>query len=162
MSIAKELVELENLLRSGTLSRDEFETAKRLVLSGKSATESDSLMQIKNQNDVAQLNREWSFERQNYMVSNRRGPSYIPTKGSSVVGGIVIVLFGCFWTAMAVSITAFAPFPIFPLAYLFPAFGVLFVILGAASAICSYTKAERYSEAEAAYRQRRQELINKQ
>ena len=162
MSIAKELVELETLLRNGTLSHEEFETAKRLVLSGKSIASTDPLEEIKNQNEIAQLDRQWSLEREKYMDSNRRGQVYVPSKAGSAVGGIVAVLFGLFWTAGAASMTSFAPSPIFPFVMLFPAFGVLFIILGAAGAISSFTKAERYSEAEADYQRRRQDLIDKQ
>ncbi len=158
MSISNELADLENLFRNGTLSLEELETAKRLVLSGNSAGATDQLEEIKNQNEIAQLDRQWSLEREKYMIRNRRGFQYIPTKGSSVVGGMVIVIFGVFWTVVAASITAYAPFPI---AKFFPVFGILFIVLGAASAIRSYSKADQYTEAEAIYLRRRQDLLDK-
>ena len=159
MSIAKELVELETLLRNGTLSRVEFETAKRLVLSGKASGSLDPLEEIKIQNEIAQLDRQWTLERESYMVFNHEGPRYIPSKGGSVAGGIAVVLFGTFWTAMATYLTSFAPFSF---AMLFPAFGILFIVVGAASTIASFNKAQQYSQAEANYHRRRQELIDTQ
>ncbi len=159
MSIAKELMELETLFRNGTLTREEFETAKQLVLANKSTSSADPLDEIRKQNQVAQLDRQWSIEREKYLVSHRRGPSTIPTQGSSIAGGVVIVLFGVFWTAMAASIASFAPFPI---GILFPGFGILFIIFGVANAIRSFSKAEQYAVAEAEYKRRRQEIIDTQ
>jgi len=70
-----------------------------------------------------------------------RGPS-----GISFVGSVVVVIFGVFWTIVAVSITANSPFPI--IGIMFPLFGVLFVIVGIFQAIYNYKNAtgkDRYS-----------------
>ncbi len=62
MTIADELQKLDELRRSGAISFDEFEIAKRKVLEGpQDFTEYDHLEEIKAQNEVAQLDREWSW-----------------------------------------------------------------------------------------------------
>ena len=54
-----------------------------------------------------------------------RGPSAL-----GALGGIIAVVFGVFWTAMAFSMTRGAPEPF---ASFFPFFGVLFVVIGIAN-----------------------------
>lgn len=54
-----------------------------------------------------------------------RGPS-----GMSFIGAVAAVIFGLFWTGMAVMITSGAG----PIGFIFPLFGVVFVILGIAQA----------------------------
>jgi hypothetical protein len=55
-----------------------------------------------------------------------RGPS-----GMNAIGAVAVVLFGLFWTGMAVMITRGAPMGI---GFIFPMFGVIFVIVGIAQA----------------------------
>lgn len=69
-----------------------------------------------------------------------RGPS-----GMSFMGSIVAVIFGIFWTIIAASITAGAPFGI---GAIFPLFGILFIIVGIVQAVYHYknaTRKDRYS-----------------
>jgi hypothetical protein len=61
-----------------------------------------------------------------YSIKPGRGPS-----AASAVGGIIGVVFGIFWTILAFTITADAPWPIIRI--IFPGFGILFVIAGIAS-----------------------------
>lgn len=56
-----------------------------------------------------------------------RGPSAM-----SAAGSVAAIVFGIFWTFIAFSITREAPFPI---GFLFPAFGILFVGMGIFQAI---------------------------
>ena len=63
-----------------------------------------------------------------------RGPS-----GMSFIGSIVAIIFGVFWTIIAVSITANAPFGI--VGVIFPLFGAMFIILGVIQAIYNYKNA---------------------
>lgn len=107
--------------------------------------------------ELAALDREWELERQNYMVSTRNGARHIPSQAGSIGGGIAITIFGCFWTVLAQTITSFIPV----LNIVFPLFGVVFVIVGIASSISSYTKAGGYRQAEQRYRQRRVEIQNR-
>ena len=70
-----------------------------------------------------------------------RGPS-----GMSFIGSVVIIIFGVFWTIMAVSIAANFPFGI--VGMIFPLFGVIFVIVGIFQAVYNYRNAtgkDRYS-----------------
>ena len=70
-----------------------------------------------------------------------RGPS-----GMSFAGSIIAVIFGIFWTAIAVSMTSGSPFG--GVTLIFPLFGVLFIILGIVQAVYHYRNAtgrDRYS-----------------
>lgn len=62
-----------------------------------------------------------------------RGPS---TMGAA--GSIVVAIFGIFWTIMAFTITRDAPFPI---GFIFPAAGILFVGFGIFQAVYHYKNA---------------------
>ncbi|MGE5580729.1 MAG: zinc ribbon domain-containing protein [Bacillota bacterium] len=83
------------------------------------------------------------------MRRRTRITSIKPGRGPSFMGGIgslVMVLFGLFWTAMAIQITKDAPFD--GVGVMFPLFGVLFVIMGIANAVYSFKNAtakKRYS-----------------
>lgn len=159
MSISDELQKLDALRRSGALTYDEFETAKRRVLEGSSnGVEAQHLEEIKAQNELSQVDREWELERENYMVEGKYGRRHIPSKASSAIGGLFIVGFGIFWTIMAASITSIGGFGVFSF---FPLFGVLFVVFGAAMSIRAFTKAGEYEEAQQRYRQRRQAVQDK-
>jgi ribosomal protein S27AE len=71
-----------------------------------------------------------------------RGPS-----GMSFIGSIVAIDFGVFWTIIAFSITANAPFGI--IGIIFPLFGVIFVITGVVQAAYHFKNAtgeNRFSE----------------
>lgn len=57
-----------------------------------------------------------------------RGPS-----GMSFIGSVFVVIFGIFWTAMAVQMTANAPIP--GVGIIFPLFGVVFVMMGILQAV---------------------------
>lgn len=178
MSISDELQKLDDLRRNGTISDDEFELAKKKVLQEpQDAIHSDQLEEIKFQNELAQLDREWELERENYMVSGKRG-RYIPGKASSLFGGIVIVGFGIFWTLMAASMTGHrdASFDAIrvdssgvvntetsgnSIGSIFPLFGVLFVLFGAGMSLYSFTKASQYEEAKQRYQDRRWEMQNR-
>jgi hypothetical protein len=150
MSIADEIEKLESLLRSGTLTQEEFQRAKEKVLSAPSAESSQQLEEIKTQNAVAQLDREWELERENYMMTGRYGNRYLPKTESSIAGGIILVGFGTFWTLMTLSMGA----PIF-----FPIFGIVFVGIGVVNCITGIRKAAQYQYAERRYRERRHRLI---
>jgi hypothetical protein len=113
----------------------------------------EHLEEIKRQNEVAQLDREWQLERQQYMMANRYGRRQLPSQAGSVFGGVLIVGFGIVWTAMAASMGA----PVF-----FPLFGVLFILVGVGVSIYSFTKAGAYQQALARYQRRRPQLLREQ
>ena len=159
MSMADELRKLQDLRDAGTLTDEEFAAAKASVLAGgptdrtgESGMESH-LEEIKHQNDVAQLDREWAIERDRYMVAGRYGYRYLPTKGMSLLGGIVIVGFGIFWTMFAAGMGA----PIF-----FPLFGVFFILMGIGVSVNAFIKATQYEQARQHYQRRRAALLERQ
>lgn len=68
-----------------------------------------------------------------------RGPS-----GMGVVGSIIAIVFGIFWTVLAASMTAGAGI----IGVIFPLFGVLFIVVGIIQAVYNYKNAtgkDRYS-----------------
>ena len=159
MTISDELQKLDELRRNGTISYDEFEIAKRMVLEGPQDTaRPDHLEEIKAQNELAQFDREWELERENYMVAGKYGHKHIPGRFSSALGGFMIVGFGIIWTLMAASMTGFGRAGVISL---FPLLGVLFVLFGAGMSMMAFVKAGQYQEARERYQRRRRELQNK-
>jgi hypothetical protein len=157
MTLSEEIQKLDELCRNGTLSPEEFEIAKRRVLGGSQySAGADHLEEIKFQNELAQVDREWGMERENYMVAGKDGRKYIPSKVGSVFGGVLIVGFGIFWTSMTISI--FSGAGVFSF---FPLFGVLFILFGAGTSIWDFVKAGQYEEAQERYQRRRREILNK-
>ncbi len=125
-------------------------------LTAKTDQLSEQVNNLAGHTELASLDREWELERQNYMVTSKHGARHIPSEAGSIGGGIAITLFGCVWTFMAFTITAFIPIPI--LHFVFPLFGMIFVIGGIVSSISSYNKAGDYRRAQQRYRQRREEI----
>lgn len=170
MNIADELKKLEELRWNGTLTDAEFAQAKAALLArlvppplpsaepaGVAEHLGEQLAEVRYQNELARIDREWEQEKERYTVPGQHGRREIPTAGAGVGGGIVIGVFGVIWTAMAVAITGsapnFGPFAIAKLA--FPLFGVLFTAGGIWMGIHVYRKADAYNKAFAAYQQRR-------
>jgi hypothetical protein len=157
MNIADELQKLQDLHRSGALTDEEFAAAKAAVLAGAPAAQDstrpgamqEELDDLRLENEVARLDREWQLSRERYMVAGRYGNRYVPSRGQSVLGGVIVVAFGIFWTATAASMGA----------GLFPLFGVIFILLGAGMSVYSYSKAGEYEEAYQKYQRRRAELL---
>jgi hypothetical protein len=157
MSLSDELKELEALRQNGTLTQEEFQLAKQRVLSGGHATGQAERLEV--HNDVAQLDREWALERENYMQTGKYGARFIPGKASSVMGGLFIGAFGISWTIMASSM----PGPGGGMAgNIMPLFGIAVVIFGVTMCGRGFIKAGQYQEALARYQSRRRELIGKQ
>ena len=159
MDISDELQKLDELRRSGVLSYAEFEIAKRRVLEGRQDTTHDQYLEdIKAQNQLAQLDREWELEREQYMIANKYG-RYIPDKTSSVILGIALTGVGIAWTLFTGSLVFLSQtgflFSIFPL------FGVFWTLLAVGGSIYQFMKAEEYQKAYERYQSRRQKLINR-
>src|SRR5690348_5211282 len=102
MNLADELQKLQELHRSGALTDEEFAAAKAAVLA-KGNTEAaaptepvlkEHLDEVKRQNQLAQLDREWQNEREQYMIQGRNGMRMVPTRAMSVIGGVVVAVFG--------------------------------------------------------------------
>lgn len=173
MSLADELAKLDDLRRRGALTEAEFEAAKATLLNQGAAPEvsgqlADTLDEVRFQNELARLDREWEAEREQYMVVSRYGQRYPPNATGAVVGGVIAVVFGVVWLTIASGMAFFAtgfmardanagPFLFFP--WCFPAFGVLFIGFGIYIAASTYSRAQRYQDALDAYQRRRQHLI---
>jgi len=165
MGLVDELQRLEELYRNGTLNDDEFTLAKAKLLSGQNASSNapvaqhlaDQLSEVRYQNELARIDREWEIEKEQYMITGQYGRRRIPTEamgiGTAVGGGI----FGFLWLIMAVSMTSNAPdFGGFGVAkVIFPLFGVAFIIGAIGYGIHVYNKALKYNEAFAAFQARR-------
>jgi Short C-terminal domain len=163
MNIADELQKLQELHRTGALTDEEFATAKAAVLAAKTTgadaplneTAREQLEEMKLENTVARLDREWQLARERYMIAGQYGNRYIPSRGVSVLMGVVVTGFGIFWIAMAMSITSNMP----GIGGAFPCFGVIFILFGVGMSIYSFSKATQYEEEYQRYQQRRAELL---
>ena len=125
---------------------------------------SEQVEELARQNKLAALDRLWEQQRDDYMTTDKHGRSHLPDENNTVIGGTVIVMFGIFWTIMAVSITSSAPnFGPFAVArFLFPAFGILFVIGGIAASIRNYQKAQDYKTARDRYENERSQILEEE
>ncbi len=165
MSLVDEIQKLEDLHRRGALTDEEFTRAKAALLAGPAAPAgeplgqhlSDQLAEVRYQNDLAQIDREWQIERQKYLLSDRYGRWQVPTAGMGIGIAIGGGLFGAFWTVMAIAITGsapdFAPFAVAKI--VFPLFGLLFIGAAIGFGIYCYRRAQQYESAFAAYQARR-------
>lgn len=178
MSLADDLTKLDDLRRTGALSEEEFARAKEALLNAPPVPPPPAeplgehlaaqLEEVQFQNELAQVDREWEREREKYMVVGKYGQRYLPTTGTSAIGGVIMVGFGLVWTIGA-SVMAFGVNQVFsdhemaPKAFsiipcLFPVFGVLFICLGIVLSVHSHRKAREYQQAERAYRRRRADV----
>ena len=55
------------------------------------------------QNELERLDREWTLQRESYMVSGQNGARSIPTGAGSMFGGLFIAVAGVAWTIFASS-----------------------------------------------------------
>lgn len=167
MSVADELKKLEDLRWNGTLTEAEFARAKAAVLTQlappapaadvPAVVLGEHLAEVRYQNELERIDREWAQEREKYMITAKNGRRFIPTVGESLGGAVAVGVFGVIWTVIAFSITSaspnFGPPPAVRL--LFPLFGVVAVVFGIWTGIDAANKAEEYTRAHAAYQKRR-------
>jgi hypothetical protein len=168
MSIADELTKLEDLRRNGTLSEAEFAKAKELLLNSPPPPSQEPLVQhlaqqqaeIKHQNELARIDREWEMQKQQYYVTTRYGVRQLPTTGMGIGIAVIGGVFGVFWTIMAIAITSGAPDvgPFAIVKIIFPLFGVLFTGAAIVFGIVCNIRAKKYQEAYEAYQRRRQQV----
>ncbi len=111
---------------------------------------SENLEVIRLQNDLERLDREWQMGRERYLVVDKHGRSHLPSRGASLLVGLVVAGFGVFWTVTAAGMGA----PGF-----FPLFGVLFVGMAVWMAFAGAAKAAAYERDCAAYEGRRGRLL---
>jgi hypothetical protein len=168
MSLPDDLQKLEDLHRGGTLSEAEFRQAKAVLLAGGGGSVdeplgrqlSDQLAEVRHQNELARIDREWEIERQQYLIADRYGRRHVPTAGMGLATAILGGLFGVFWLVMAVSITGGAPNegPFVIGKVVFPLFGVVFIAAVVGWGIHCQSRAMKYDAAFRAYRDRRSQM----
>jgi LSD1 subclass zinc finger protein len=110
------------------------------------------IQDLKRQNELEALDREWTQQREQYLVRSRHGNTSEPSAFGSVVGAIMAAVFGIFWIGGA---SAGAP-------WFFPLFGVVFVIAAIVMGIHGVAKSARFRSARSEYQQRRDELMRNQ
>ena len=108
------------------------------------------------------MDRQWTLEREKYKVAGRYSSS-IPNEGDGAKAGTIIAIFGGIWTlgsiAMATAATRDGVPALMALGiWLFPIFGVFFVISGLSKGAEMTSKASQYQQAEAKYQRERAEL----
>ena len=158
MSISEELQRLDELRRNGALSQSEFELAKQKVLQSPDNIEAtEHLGEIRAQNEVAQLDREWDLQRKNYLMTGKYGNQSMPTKTGSVFGGVLVTAFCIFWVVTAGAITSSGPPGI---SSLFPLFGILFGLFAVTRCIQGFNKASQFEKAQKIYQRRRNQLLH--
>ena len=96
--------------------------------------------------ELARIDREWDQERERYMVSNKEGHRHVPSPVGSLVGAVIMAVFGVGWTAFAASMRGSG---------FFPCFGLVFIGAAVYMGIVGFTKASQYEEAHRRYRSRR-------
>jgi hypothetical protein len=163
MGIADELQKLHDLHATGALTDEEYARAKEALLSRPAADVQDQLEDIARHQHAQEIDRQWEQERQQYMVGGTQGGQwvdgrhvggypvrYVPTKGMSVVSGVLAAVFGGIWMIFTASI-GFGAFALF---------GVVFIAFGVGWAIYAYNRAEQFEQAERRYRQRRRRALD--
>jgi hypothetical protein len=170
MSLADDLMKLEELKRTGALTEEEFAQAKAKLLADGPTAATDAvaetlaaqLAETRYQNELARIDREWQIEREKYMAPDRYGRRHVPTVGTGRATSLIGGIFGAFWTIMAFAITSGAPNdgPFVFAKVFFPLFGVAFTVGAIAYGIHLVGKAEAYNRAFAEY-QKRREAVNR-
>jgi hypothetical protein len=169
MSLAEEIKKLEDLRWNGTLTDEEFARAKAALIAkledqaepghkGEAAgAVASQLAEVRYQNELARIDREWEIEKEKYLVTGKHGRRHVPTvaagRAISIIGGV----FGLFWTLIAFSITSDAPDegPFRFTRIFFPLFGIAFTGGAVWLGIYMARKAEEYNRALTAYQERR-------
>jgi DNA-directed RNA polymerase subunit RPC12/RpoP len=105
---------------------------------------------LKLQNELERLDREWSDQREQYMVRDKHGNKNTPSAAASLIGALVAAGAGVFWMVLTASSGAPGFFPLFGFVFI-----VVAIIIGATGA----AKASAYKESLEKYERRRMELI---
>lgn len=107
---------------------------------------------LRAQNELERLDREWSMERENYMVRQKHGGRSIPTIAGTVgliIMAIFVIAFAVFWLGMANQIGAPGPFHLF---------GVFFIGVIVVMVIGTIYKATAHASAAQRYQSSRDRL----
>lgn len=113
---------------------------------------SEQMTELIRQNQLAALERRWDRDKEQFMVTDKRGNRSEPNAAVALVMGGIVAAFGVFWTVTAASMGA----PGF-----FPLFGLMFVAVAVWGMTVGYRKAGEYQSARRRYETRRRDLLNK-
>lgn len=117
-------------------------------LDQKTETIAAQLEEIRRQNEVERIDREWEQEREKYMTKHKDGSRSEPNAAGGIVMGILFVGFGLFWLVMASQASA-----------VMGLFGFVFIGFAVYSAIQNTRMADEYAKAQERYRQRRAKAL---
>ena len=155
-NLSDEIRKLQELHDTGALTDEEFARAKATVLCaepsqlGQGDGVHRQLGQIRLQNEIARLDREWNLEREKYLISNKYGTRSVPNEWGNLLVGLLLGGFGVFFTVSAASTGTPAIFVIF---------SGIFTLIGAGAGISGFAKAGEYRKAHELYQERRTELL---
>ena len=154
MSIADEIRKLQELHASGALTDEEFAKAKAAVFADdkpdREAALTTELQELRLQNDLERIDREWQIERERYMFTGKYGYRYLPNRWSATLMVILTTAFGILWITMTASSGA----PAF-----FPFIGGIIILAGVGMSVYTFVKAGEYEAAFARYQRRRAALF---
>ena len=119
----------------------------------------EDIKQIKSNTAIERLDQQWERTRSKHLVTGKHGQQSLPAKSDAIVGGVLVAVFGLFWTIMACGITGAGRSVGAPgFVGIFPLFGVLFIAFGIFNAIRIYQKAEAFDRDKARYQRQRHDL----
>jgi hypothetical protein len=105
---------------------------------------------IRRQNELARLDREWMLRRDPLMVRGKHGGTSVPSAPTSIFGAIIGTVFGIVWTVATASTGA----PAF-----LPLVGVVVVIVALVTGVAGVAKAMQYEDEQRSYQQRREAMM---
>jgi uncharacterized Zn finger protein (UPF0148 family) len=112
------------------------------------------LDQIKRQNEIERLDREWAMTRDSMLVRDKEGSASEPSAVGSVIGGVIAIIVGIVVACLVLSDGHVPPF--------MALFGGVFILVGFFSMIGGVGKAARYRDAQSRYQQQRASLLRDQ
>jgi len=125
---------------------------------------------LKLQGELERLDREWTEEREKYMVRTNEGVMVVPSRSQAQTGKILVVVFGSIFTLLGLgaaisvmtvggAIGGWAVGGVIGLLFMVaPLFGVGFIILGVVMTNRHAKKADEFDDAREAYKRERRAL----
>jgi hypothetical protein len=154
MSVSDELQKLAELYRTGTISGEEFELAKRRLLTDESATaDSNQAKGRLKRRELAQIDQRWQSLRESHGVFDRHGHWSPLGKFNTFVEGAMLAVFGLL--VMVPSVIATAADGRFSL---IAVFGTAVMVYGIVIWINAYIKIRHYKSDQRLFRRRRRQI----
>ena len=174
MGIADELQKLEQLRQSGSLTDTEFAQAKIRLLESPSQVVNadlglvleDQLAQVRFQNELARIDREWDIERRQYQIVGRYGRIFTPTIGTGIATAVAGTLFGLIWTFIALMVvdaakeTGFVSETFSSISTVLPIVGILMIGIALWRGLYCALLAHNHKVALRKYQQRRLAVVD--